>query len=313
MKGRIVTAVIAGAFAAAVFAAPAIAGKGGNGNGAPEGAHYTLNIIGVSKAKNPKMDNSNRHTIFVPLVSEGKGKWSKAQYCTQAVIDMGSVELCDEQSELGDPIPGTEIVDSQIWLTPGEDFRVCDGNGFDAATGCPLDANWDGNWNTVVYNANGEPVQEFSAKQGAVFMLPCNTGIDATVDCDNIDSKYKANYTVWARALGTPGGSARITTCATVDVDGTYPNAEYTLADGELYCSLENVLLVRTTGKSNFTDVTNELTSLLITYCTEWLEEVCVATATERYELFATETYDWFWNYDNDNLRVAQIRFYDNN
>ncbi len=37
------------------------------GNGAPSGQHFTLNIIGVDKGKNPPMNNSDRHTIFVPL------------------------------------------------------------------------------------------------------------------------------------------------------------------------------------------------------------------------------------------------------
>ena len=38
-----------------------------NGNGAPSGAHYNLNIIGVSSPKSNPMTNSNGHTIFVPL------------------------------------------------------------------------------------------------------------------------------------------------------------------------------------------------------------------------------------------------------
>lgn len=42
------------------------------GNGAPSGAHYNLNIIGVDKAKTADMDGSKRHTIFVPLVGSCK-------------------------------------------------------------------------------------------------------------------------------------------------------------------------------------------------------------------------------------------------
>ena len=40
------------------------------GNGAPAGAHYNLNIIGVAKDKTAVMTDTSRHTIFVPL--EGK-------------------------------------------------------------------------------------------------------------------------------------------------------------------------------------------------------------------------------------------------
>src|SRR3989441_7632196 len=55
---------------AAVGSIPGIAQQKTTGNGAPSGAHYDLNIIGVTKAKAPSMNGSNRHTIFVPLVSD---------------------------------------------------------------------------------------------------------------------------------------------------------------------------------------------------------------------------------------------------
>ncbi len=47
-----------------VFSATAFAGVGNN---APSGQHFTLNIIGVENPKTAPMDDSNRHTIFVPL------------------------------------------------------------------------------------------------------------------------------------------------------------------------------------------------------------------------------------------------------
>jgi hypothetical protein len=71
------------------------------GNGAPSGAHYDLNIIGVTNAKNPPLTGSDRHTIFVPL-----------------------------NTAANDPVPGTDI-----FLTQGP-FTVCDGNAFDAAYDC---------------------------------------------------------------------------------------------------------------------------------------------------------------------------------
>lgn len=42
------------------------------GNGAPSGAHYNLNIIGVPKSKKADMDGNNGHRMFVSL--EGKTK-----------------------------------------------------------------------------------------------------------------------------------------------------------------------------------------------------------------------------------------------
>ena len=62
----------------------------------PSGQHFTLNIIGVDKAKNPDMTGSNRHTIFVGLGSKTGG------------------------------------VITDIWLQNGYEFKVCDGNGLDA-------------------------------------------------------------------------------------------------------------------------------------------------------------------------------------
>ncbi len=89
-------------------------------------------------------------------------------------------------------------VTSKIYLMPAEDFRVCDGNAFDPAFDCA-----------------GNQI----AALGAVFELPCNTnltlgGADVLVPCDEADPKLA--YTVWARALGRPGGSATMTTCATL-------------------------------------------------------------------------------------------------
>ena len=274
------------------------------GNGAPTGPHYNLNIIGV---ENPKKDgsmtDSNRRTIFVPLKSSKTG-----------------VNSTD----------GTAIVDSKIWLTPGADFKVCDGNAFDLAYGCPWDG-FDTEWNGTYTNDAGELVEMASTKRGAVFQLPCNTNLMGYYDSDG-DGKIEdngqdtavqllncnqtidtetgaivpvedtdivpvASYQVWARALGTPGGEATSTTCATVQ--------------GEIQCSLENTVMTRTTGKSTFTDVTNEMTSLLVNYCTEYVDGVCDTYVLTRVALFAGDTEDWFWNYDNNGLRLAQLRFYE--
>lgn len=273
-------------------------------NGAPSGPHYNLNIIGVTNAKKADMTDSQRHTIFVPLKSSKTG-----------------INSTD----------GTAIVDSKIWLTPGADFTVCDGNGFDLAYGCP-DDGFDPNWNGTYTNDAGELVEMASTKAGAVFALPCNTNLlgfydsdgDGKIETNGQDAEVQmiscnetvdtttgdivpveetnivpvASYQVWARALGQPGGSATATTCATVQ--------------GEIECSLENVVLTRATGKSSFTEVTNELTSLLVSYCWQYdADGVCIDESLTRVALFAGDTEDWFWNYDNNGLRLAQLRFYE--
>ncbi len=136
-------------------------------------------------------------------------------------------------------------------------------------------------------------------------MLPCNTNLEAgtgpdgepltLVPCDDTDLEPTLAYEVWARALGKPGGDAIITTCATLD--------------NEEVCSTENVVLMRKPGQSKFANVTQELTSLV----------ACLDVDPDpdaedidcfRFALFTGDFEDWFWNYDNNGLRLAQIRFY---
>lgn len=237
---------IVSALALAV-SAPAFAA----GNGAPSGAHYSLNIIGVSKGKTAAMTGTDRHTIFVALGTK------------------------------------SSAVTSKIYLYQGEDFQVCDGNAFDAAIDCA-----------------GNPI---GSNLGAVFQLPCNLnltldGADAIAPCDG---GPEDSYAVYARALGQPGGSAVITTCATevVDVDG----------DGTLdvECSTENTLdiLTRKTGQPVFQNVTNELTSL-VACIDQDPDPTVVDLFCTRYALFRDEFTDFFWQYDNKGLRLAQVRFY---
>jgi hypothetical protein len=269
-------AKLAAVLVGACLASPALAG-----NGAPSGPHYDLNIIGVESAKNPPMTGSDRHTIFVPLFSTKTN---------------GQVSTCAANNP-GGTLSGscTGIVDNPIWLIPGVDFQVCDGNGFDPA-----------------YDCSGN-LLDTTSKIGAVFSLPCNTNLtteDINFGC-NPDFPA-ASYTVWARALGKPGGSAEVTTCATVnDLGGGVSGS------GDLFCSLENVTqpLMRKNGQPVFQNVTDELTSMLVLFCdTGFLADGTCADPIKRVRisLFASGTEDWFWNYDNNGLRLAQLRFYMN-
>jgi len=204
----------------------------GGGNGAPSGAHYNLNLIGMEKGKSADMTDSNRRTIFIALNNQ-------------------------------------EGSNSRIYLTPGE-FQVCDGNGYDPAWDC---------WGNQV------------GAYGAVFQLPCNLNIPADITCG--DGIYQGLYEVWARALGKPGGQSTMTTCAT---DPT---------TGEEICSTENVLLVRKKGKSTFQNVTNELTSLCLN-----TDLTNTNLCDTRVALFSGDMKDWTWQYYNQGLRLAQLRFY---
>lgn len=167
--------------------------------------------------------------------------------------------------------PGEDQVTSRIYLTRG-DFEVCDGNAFDPAFDC-----------------DGEQIQS----RGAVFQLPCNTNLvdDVTGDlipCD--EAGQNASYSVWARALGKPDGESTTTTCA-IDPD-----------TGEKVCSTENVLLIRNKGQETFENVTKKLTSIVT--------DIDGDGDLDRVALFQGGLEDWFWQYANRGLRLAQLRFY---
>lgn len=157
---------------------------------------------------------------------------------------------------------------SNIWLTQGP-FDVCDGNGFDQA-----------------YDCSGAPLGN---KIGSVFQLPCDTNVPTDTGCTG----FSADYTVWVRALGAPGGKASMTLCATDDL-------------GNLICNTGgNVVSLTSHGKRTFTNVTKELTTL---------QDVCFDVGgnivCEDVSLFDPELVDWTWQYDNHGLRLAQLRFY---
>ena len=204
----------------AFFVAPLSAQTG---NGAPNGPHFELGIIGVSDPKTQPLTGSNRHTIFVGLGVNKKG---------------------------GDVI-------TNIYLTQGP-FAVCDGNGFDPATAC-----------------DGSPVP--GAGNGAVFQLPCDTVTDTCL------TGTSQAYTIWARALGTPGGKSVVTTCGTTDL-------------GAVICSTANEVFMRGSGQQKFKDVTTTLTT--------------IDTTLGTVSLFATGFENFFWQYDNFGLKLLQVRFY---
>ena len=175
-----------------------------DGNGAPSGPHYDLNIIGVPKGKTADMTGDNGHRIFVPL-------------------------------------DGT----TKILLSPG-DFQVLDANGTDGS---------------------------------AAFQLP---NPDPT-------NSGTTQYSVYARALGKPGGKSFMVTCAS-DSSGT------------TFCSTDTSFFVRSKGKSSFTNVSKEL---LYIYA-----DINGDGKIDRIPLFGTDLQDYYWQYTNDGLKLLQLRFY---
>jgi len=167
--------------------------------------------------------------------------------------------------------------ETRIYLVPGPDFAVCDGNGFDDAVDCSGDSK---------------------PTDGAVFQLPCNTNLpddqDLLIACDEPVANTAA-YEIWARALGNPHGtSATVTTCA------------YDPDIQDEVCSSESVVIVRPTSlkghKPAWQNVTKELTSMVV--------DIDGDGDADRVALFADNLEDWFWRYANNGLRLAQLRFF---
>jgi hypothetical protein len=198
---------VAASVLAAFTAAPAFAG-----NGAPNGPHYNLNIVGVPKAKTALMKDDGL-----------TGKY-------------GHVIFVKEDGQ-----------NQKIWLTQGDDFQVLDKNGTDA--------------------------------DGATFMLPA----------PDPDGNGTTDYSVFARALGKPTGSATVTTCVNNPTYG-------------LECSLISLTLNAATRPSKFTNVSKYL---LYIYA-----DVDEDTVVDRIPLFANDTAGFYWEWDNNGLKLAQLRFY---
>ena len=160
----------------------------------------------------------------------------------------------------------TGTVTSYIYLRQGA-FKVCDGNAFDTAWSC-----------------QGTQV---GTRNGAVFQLPSNySGCPSDPDDPCWDAP--TTYEIWLRGLGSPSGSAEMTTCREAK------------SDGSLECSTETVDIYRDT---KFRNETKKLTT------------VCLSTDADpacevREGIFANNLYEYLWEYANSGLRLAQLRFY---
>jgi hypothetical protein len=125
-----------------------------------------------------------------------------------------------------------------------------------------------------VLDANGTDAD------GAKFQLP-----DPFPDDDLV-----TRYVVYARALGRPGGWSYTFLC--------YQD-EY----GETVCSADTLELRRGHGQQKFVDVSKKLLTL-------WIDTDDDGVPDKRVGLFDEAAYQYFWDYDNHGLKLAQLRFY---
>ena len=105
------------------------------------------------------------------------------------------------------------------------------------------------------------------------------------------DNNGETEYSVYVRALGKPGGMATMVPTATDPLTG------------EVFASTLSTVVIREKGKSSFTNVSK---TLLYIYA-----DVDGDGIIDRVPLFDSRLQDFYWNYDNQGLKLAQLRFYE--
>ena len=125
----------------------------------------------------------------------------------------------------------------------------------------------------------------------------------------DLDGDGTTSYSVYVRALGKPGGKATMQSC--------YEDATGTWCAADFVGGVEPITIARSKSPSKFTNASKDL--LFVDYCTAWDagtdgaldtdDDVC-ATVT-RIPLFGNELLAYFWSYDNEGLKLAQLRFYE--
>ncbi|MFC1924094.1 hypothetical protein ACFLXA_01835 [Chloroflexota bacterium] len=136
-----------------------------------------------------------------------------------------------------------------------------------------------------------------------------------------------SDYSIYIRSLGKPGGWTTITTCAEL-VDSTFGgllsaslvkaiNNEKRGLSPDIYASVEQVgqeITERPKGKSSFTNVTAQLTSIVFSV---WYDIDNDGEVDEgemifvRVPIFDDSIQGEYWEYDNNGLKLLQVWIYD--
>jgi hypothetical protein len=177
-----------------------------------------------------------------------------------------------------------------------------------AGNGAPSGAHF----NLNILGASKNKSADMSCGDGRRIFVPLvgsakillGEGDFAVIDCNGTDGSAKfqlpnpdpaatgtTTYSVYVRALGKPGGSAKMTSCAT---DPT---------TGEEICSVSSVEVERKAGRSSFTNETKNLLYVNI--------DIDGDGDIDHIPLFDDRLEDYFWQYDNNGLKLLQMRFYE--
>ena len=189
------------------------------------------------------------------------------------------------------PMNKGDALACRIYLAEGADFAVLDKDGTDGV---------------------------------ARFMLP-NPYADIEDDVTD-ETAADAEYRIYVRVLGKPGGSGSMKTglCETVE-NGSVEAGDVCIDDENTWWSATNVTLAshnpsnKANPRQKFVDVTHELTTVdLSNYylCGSTMEQKCGHVGLFDDDPFnlgenvETRDFLYFWDLVNNNMKTIQLRFY---
>ena len=146
---RVLTLTLVFALTTTLGYGVAFAGQNETGNGAPGGAHYNLNIIGVSKDKSADMDENSGHRIFVPLNAKAKIYLTEAQgFNGIQVLDANGTDNDGATFALPNPDPdGDGVTTYSVYVR-----ALGKPNGYAIMQSCYTDET--GEWCAIDFGAN---------------------------------------------------------------------------------------------------------------------------------------------------------------
>ena len=206
--------------------------------------------------------------VFAASAHAGNGAPSGAHYNLN-IICVPKGKTADMTGTQGHTIFVPCADTTKINLIEGTDFGVLDRNGTDGQASFQLPATDTG----VISDL---PVAKDECTLNADGSYTCGTGISV--------------YSVFARALGNPRGTAVMMLCGLDELDLPV-------------CGLENQLTLNASGRpAKFTNVTANLL---------YLYNVTInGVFYKRIPLFSDVLQDYFWSYYNNGLKLLQLRFY---
>ena len=116
------------------------------------------------------------------------------------------------------------------------------------------------------------------------------------------DGDGTTSYSVYVRALGKPGGLATMQSC--------YEDATGTWCAADFLGGVAPITIQRTKGGvAKFVNVSKDL--LFVDFCTQWDLTGTTCLTFGQIPLFSNKDLSYYWSYDNQGLKLAQLRFYE--